>query len=118
MKDLAAVPAAYLEALKARDLDAIVDLYAEDAIVEDPVGSDAHEGIAAIREFYKGATGMSIEGELQGQVRVASNEVAFAFRITMADVGMTIDVIDTFKFNDAGKIILMRAFWGPENVTS
>jgi steroid delta-isomerase len=25
------------------------------------------------------------------------------------------DIIDVFKFNDAGKVELMRAFWGPEN---
>ncbi|CAH0992388.1 Steroid Delta-isomerase [Sinobacterium norvegicum] len=118
MTDKALAPAAYMAALKARDLDAIVALYADDAVVEDPIGTPPHVGIEAIREFYKGAVGMPIEPELQGPVRIAGDEVAFAFRIGMPDVGMTIDIIDTFKFNDAGKIVLMRAFWGPENITN
>lgn len=31
---------------------------------------------------------------------------------------MSIDVIDVFKFNAEGKVVSMRAFWGPENMAS
>jgi len=27
-----------------------------------------------------------------------------------------IEVIDTFRLNDEGKIVEMRAYWGPENM--
>jgi len=29
---------------------------------------------------------------------------------------MTIHVIDTFTFNEDGKVTEMRAFWGPTNI--
>ncbi len=49
-----AAPAKYLTALADKDLEGILALYADDAVVEDPVGSEPHVGMAAIREFYKG----------------------------------------------------------------
>ena len=41
----------YVAALNAGDLEGIVALYADDATVEDPVGSEPQRGIAAIRAF-------------------------------------------------------------------
>jgi steroid delta-isomerase len=31
---------------------------------------------------------------------------------------LTISIIDVFKFNEAGKVVSMRAFWGPNNIGS
>jgi len=44
--------------------------------------------------------------------------LAFPFMITIGagDSAVTIDIIDVFTFDDAGKVITMRAFWGPENM--
>ena len=43
----------YIAALTAGDLEAVMNLYAEGATVEDPVGNGTvHEGKVAIREFY------------------------------------------------------------------
>lgn len=107
----------YMKALCEKDLEAIVALYAADATVEDPVGSDAHNGIDAIRTFYGQATSMDIVAERTGAGRAAGNEIAFPFtiKITGTDAPMAIHVIDVFKFNDEGKVVSMRAFWGPEN---
>ncbi|NIB43539.1 SnoaL-like domain-containing protein [Pseudomaricurvus alkylphenolicus] len=109
---------AYLAALNAGDLEAVMNLYAEDATLEDPVGSDIKVGKAAIREFYTGATSMKLQAERLGDARCAGSEVAFPFAVTttMDGTTSTIQVIDVFKFNDEDKIISMRAFWGPENV--
>jgi steroid delta-isomerase len=108
----------YLRALSEKDLDAIVGLYAENATVEDPVGSEVVQGIEAIKAFYSKATSMDIKVELSGQIRVAGKEAAFPFSLQIpGQVPMQIQVIDLFRFNDAGKIISMRAFWGPDNCT-
>lgn len=107
----------YMKALIEKDLEAIVAMYADNAVVEDPVGTDAKVGIEAIREFYTQATSMDIEAELTGPIRVAGTEVAFPFVIKIAsgEAPMQIEVIDLFNVNADGKVISMRAFWSPEN---
>jgi steroid delta-isomerase len=39
--------------------------------------------------------------------------VAFPFRVVMGE--MKIEIIDVFTFNDDGKVINMKAYWGPDN---
>ena len=109
----------YLRALNAADLDAVCALYAEDATVEDPVGSEPHRGLAAIRAFYAGSITMGLVLVLEGGIRAVANEVAFAFSVSlvMNSQAMTIRPIDVFRFNAAGKIVSMRAFFGPANIT-
>lgn len=103
----------YIEAFATSNLDIIRELYAEDATVEDPVGSDVHRGIEAICGFYGGVLQAGIKLTLTGTPRCAGNAVAFPFQVQAP--GMEIDVIDVFEFNDAGKVVSMRAYWGPEN---
>ena len=53
---------------------------------------------------------------LEGTVRAGANYAAFAFSALMDPSGeKRIEVIDTFRFNDQGKVVEMRAFWGPGN---
>jgi steroid delta-isomerase len=51
-------------------------------------------------------------------VRVAADAAAFSFTVTIAAApgGMEIDVIDVFRFDAAGKVRQMQAFWSPANV--
>jgi len=107
----------YIRCITAHDLEAVEALYAPDACLEDPVGSDPLKGIEAIREFYAKAFAMGVSAESTGEARCAGNAVAFPFRITvrMGENQMTIDVIDVFEFNASGKIQSMKAYWGPEN---
>lgn len=109
------VVTAYINAFGAEDLDAIAALFADDAEVHDPVGSDPHQGIKAIRAFYSHAVAMKATLFQQGPTRVAADYAAFAFTVTLP-TGQRIDVIDTFKFDDAGKVIEMRAYFGPLNM--
>jgi len=113
----AAVCEAYISALSNGDAAAIAALYADDATLEDPVGTEVKQGIDAIRAFYDFAASSVISARLSGAPRVAGNEAAFAFEI-VAGAGentMTIDVIDVFRFDDNGKVASMRAFWGSAN---
>lgn len=115
-KDKIAVVEKYVEAFEKADIAIIKDIYATNAIVEDPVGSDIHDGIEAICTFYEGALASGAKLALSGTPRCAGNAVAFPFQVTMP--GMAIDVIDIFEFDDAGKVVSMKAYWGPENLSS
>jgi len=106
----------YVEAFDKADMDIIRDIYSVDARVEDPVGTDAHDGIEAVCAFYEGALASGAKLGLTGEPRCAGNAVAFSFQVQMP--GMSIDVIDIFEFDHEGKVNSMMAYWGPENVKS
>ena len=65
----------YPELVTKGDVDGIVELYADDATIEDPIGSDIRQGRAAIRAFYEAAAG-TITMKRTGPVRVAGHEAA------------------------------------------
>ena len=115
-KDKIAVVEKYVEAFEKADIAIIKDIYATNAMVEDPVGSDIHDGIEAICTFYEGALASGAKLALSGTPRCAGNAVAFPFQVIMP--GMAIDVIDVFEFDEAGKVVSMKAYWGPENLSN
>jgi steroid delta-isomerase len=107
----------YVASFEKKELDTIVDLFAEDAWIEDPVGSERKVGRDALRAFYQAAIDMNVKGTLESEIRVAGNEAAFAFTIAV-DTGngtLLIRPIDTMTFNDDGKITSMRAYFGERN---
>ncbi len=108
---------AYIAALNAGDIDAIVALYAEDATVEDPVGSTPQRGLAQIRTFYSASLSMALQVVLDGEIRAVANEAAFAFSVSLVMDGkrITIRPIDVMRFDAQGRITSMRAFFGNHN---
>ena len=106
----------YVEAFDKADMNIIRDIYSVDARVEDPVGTDVHDGIEAVCAFYEGALASGAKLILSGEPRCAGNAVAFPFQVQMP--GMTIDVVDIFEFDHEGKVNSMKAYWGPENIKS
>ena len=117
--EMDAVVHAYVAAFEAGSADQVAKLYAEDATVEDPIGSPIHKGRDAIRAFYAQSMKTGAKLTLDGPVRIAGDYAVFPFSVHLAFDGkqMRIDVIDTFKFNADGKVVEMRAFWGPTNMT-
>lgn len=125
-KMLAAVQA-YFDRFNAKDAEGIAGLYADDATVEDPHGTPAKQGKAEILEFYTGAVKSNSTLKQQGPTRIAGNRAAFAFTVYVGGLDeeskgvdidmpmgkMEIDVIDTFEFNEAGKVTAMTAYWDP-----
>lgn len=102
----------YPELVTKGDVDAIVDLYAEDATIEDPIGAELHRGREAIRRFYAASAG-HVAMKRTGPVRVAGHEAATPFVVLLgpAEERRALDVISTMRFDEAGKIAAMRAFW-------
>jgi steroid Delta-isomerase len=103
----------YIEAFDKADIDIIKEIYASDAVVEDPVGTDPHRSIEAVCAFYTGALSSGAKLVLTGTPRCAGNSVAFPFQVQMP--GMAIEIIDVFEFDESGKVNNMKAYWGAEN---
>jgi steroid delta-isomerase len=109
----------YLAAINAGDIPAIMALYANDASVEDPAGTEPKRG-DAILQLYTNAFSGGAKVELTGPVRISAKAAAFPFRaeITGAAGEVTIiEVIDIFEFDPTGKVAKMTAHFGPANVT-
>lgn len=109
---------AYIAAFEAGSADDVATLYAQDATVEDPVGSPLHHGREAVRAFYAESMKTGAKLKLEGPVRVAGEYAVFPFSVNLNYDGSAkrIDVIDTFRFNEADEVVEMRAFWGPSNM--
>lgn len=112
---------AYIDGFNARDGDAIAALFADDATIEDPVGTDASnivQGKPAIIEFYRGAVHAVEEMKLSAPIRASHGRAAaMAFEFTMHWDGNVVhtNVIDVMEFDENGKITSMRAYWGPSD---
>ena len=111
---------AYVDGFERGDADALAALFADDATVEDPVGTPPKRGREEIRAFYALSVTTGAKLELLGEPRCAADYVAFPFAVKLEWQGrrQVIEVIDTFRFDAAGKITEMRAFFGPANMKS
>ncbi len=107
----------YVELVASGSADQIVALYAEDAVVEDPVGSEPRLGHAAIRDFYSTLDGLDQRTRLLA-VRIAGGEAAVHFEVvTLADgATYTLAPVDVMAFDDDGRITSMRAYWADEDL--
>jgi steroid Delta-isomerase len=110
---------AYVDGFNRSDADAIVALYADDATVEDPVGSPIKKGKAEIAAFYKMAIQTGAKLELAAPIRAShGNSAAMAFdvKLNMPQGKALIRVIDVMTFDEQGRFTSMRAFWGPSDM--
>jgi steroid delta-isomerase len=109
----------YIDAFNRVDTAGVVALYADDATVEDPVGSPIKSGKAAITEFYTMAMKTGAKLALAAPIRGShGNSAAMAFdvQLNMPQGRAVIRVIDVMTFNDAGKFSSMRAYWGSSDM--
>lgn len=106
----------YIDAFNRVDADGIIALYADNATVEDPVGSEPKRGIGEIAEFYRMAIKTGAKLKLAAPIRAShGNAAAMAFdvHLTMENGPAVIQVIDVMTFDEAGKFLSMKAYWGP-----
>ena len=104
----------YVAASNAGDREAVLALFAPDAVWFDPVGQPPHAGLEGIGAFYDQARTMADHIEMKpSDVIVCGNEAAMVFEIhvTLGDGGMVMDAVETFEVNDDGKISGMKAYW-------
>ena len=110
-----------IAAVKAKRKEDWLDLFAEDGVIQDPVGKspidpsgEGHRGTAAIGKFW--------------DYQIAPNTIHFEVRESYAagsecanvgtiSIGMPngmkarCDGVFVYRVNDAGKLVSLRAFW-------
>ncbi|WP_433714180.1 nuclear transport factor 2 family protein [Nocardia sp. CA-084685] len=109
----------YVKLVGSGPTEAIVDLYAPDAVVEDPIGTEPKRGHEAIREFYEVIGNLDRETQLHADsVRIAGNHAAFMFTLVtkFGDQRLILSPIDAMDFDDEGKIVAMRAYWSQDDM--
>lgn len=118
-EEMTAIVDLYLARLSQGDLDGVLALYSDNATLEDPVGSEIRRGRASLREFYRTILAGDVNAERTGTVRCAANEAAFPFRATSqaSECPVTVEIIYHLCFDNDGRVISMRAFWGSNNIT-
>jgi ketosteroid isomerase-like protein len=110
-------------AVHARDREGWLDLFAEDAVVEDPIGPSpfdpegkGHHGREAIAAFYDAviAPSESITFDIS-ESYLCGDEVADVGIIRTTLAGGThqavVHGVYTYRCNGAGKLAALRAFW-------
>jgi steroid Delta-isomerase len=115
------------EAAMVHDKQAWLDNFADDAIVEDPIGpshfdpeGNGHRGKEAIAAFYDKAIAPS---ELQFnfvETFQCGNEEANVGNIVIRAAGyeVTAEGVFTYRVNDEGKIVALRAYWELDRTTA
>ena len=109
----------------AKDKQNWLDLFAEDAIVQDPIGKspldpigDGHKGKEAIEKFYDTviANG-NIEFNILESIPCADECANFAQIINLVgDVKIETKMIVIYRVNSDNKIVSLRAFWDYEKM--
>jgi len=86
-------------------------LFAEDCVVEDPVGSEPKSGKAEVQAFYATLPPVGVSAALTGPVRAVADGMSAAFPFKIETAGFEMEVIDVMTFDDDGKITSMTAYW-------
>jgi steroid Delta-isomerase len=104
----------YLARFSAGDREGWLDLWADGATMEDPVGSPLRTGREDIGAFYDQGHAVTDSVELRpaGVPIVVGDEAAFSFdvRPTLGGATMTMPAIDVMTFDDDARITSQRAF--------
>jgi ketosteroid isomerase-like protein len=108
------------EAAMAGDKDAWLALFADDAIVEDPIGPShfdpegrGHRGKAAIARFFDMAIAPSQLEFHFDKTYVCGDEEANVGHIVIVASGYRVvaEGVFTYRVNADGKIVALRAYW-------
>lgn len=110
----------YVATFSAADREAWLDLWAEGATMEDPVGSPLRTTREEWGAFFDESHAMvdSLRLVRTGPVRVSGAEAAFPMqaRPVLGGDEYCVDIIDVMSFTEVGgqvRIATMRAFWDP-----
>ena len=108
----------YVDAFNASDAARVTGLFADNATVEDPVGTPIKRGRDEIEAFYGHATQVGARLELIAPPRGShANAATITFKVHVEGPNgpAHIDVTDVMEFDAQGKIVSMRAYWGADD---
>lgn len=115
------------EAAMAHDKEAWLAVFAEDAIVEDPIGpshfdpeGNGHRGKEAIAKFYDMAIAPSNLVFNFEKTYQCGNEEANVGHIVIESGGYRVvaEGVFTYRVDDSGKIVALRAYWELDKATA
>jgi steroid delta-isomerase len=111
---------AYVDRFNAGDADGIMELFADNCMIEDPVGSPLKsraEWDAFIRQGVEFGASLALSAPIRGS---HGNFAGMVFTVTFVQGSkrITTNSADIMEFDENGKIAAMRGFWGPEDVSA
>lgn len=105
----------YVEGWRNRDRELWSSLFAEEATLTDPVGTEPMVGKAACVGFFDKVQAMPFRfAPTVHRVAICGNEAMLAFRMEATDEngnGYFVETTDIFVLNDEAKIVSLRAYW-------
>jgi steroid Delta-isomerase len=113
---------AYFAAIRAMDIPAIVNTFAEDAVTYDPVGTPPNQGHKKIEEFFQTVTaGFKEVGLTEDEVFIAGSGAAVKWTgrgTSKQGRKVQFEGIDVIEINEAGKIQTLHAYWNPAEMVA
>jgi hypothetical protein len=109
----------------ARNKEAWLDLFADDAIVEDPIGPShfdpegkGHRGRDEISAFWdKAIAPNKLEFNFADTFQCGNEEANVgSIVITTRGYQVTTEGVFTYRVNDEGKLVALRAYWEVDRV--
>lgn len=109
----------YIDHFNANELDLLVGLFADQASLEDPVGSIPIEGSDPIRQFYtkvvNGDTKIKLTSPICGS-NSHSGAMAIEIETNVKGRSAVIRAIEVMSFDEFGKITKLQVYWGKEDM--
>ncbi len=116
-----------MAAMERRDRQGWLSLFADDGVVEDPVGPSmfdpegkGHHGHEGIGAFFDTVTSLYDKMSIEiGASYECANEVANVGTITLTLADGTVGRVSgvfVYRVNEEGQIASLRAFWEPANI--
>jgi len=115
------------EAAMVRDKEAWLALFADDAVVEDPIGPShfdpdgkGHRGKEAIAKFFDMAIAPSQLEFNFAATHQCGNEEANVGNVVIVASGYRVvaEGVFTYRVDDEGKIVALRAYWELDRATA
>jgi len=113
-----------MTAVETGDREGWLSLFADDAIVEDPIGPSSfdpegkgHRGVDGIGAFWDKVISQAPVRFTIRESYAAGNECANVGTVTIELEGGSRAVVDgvyTYRVDDAGKVTALRGFWEPD----
>jgi steroid Delta-isomerase len=103
----------YCRSQHLKDKKTWLGLFSPEIVHEDPVGAGVRHGLAKLEEFFDGNQDRDINLKVTDTLIVCGNEAMAIMKVSLGPKDQRIEIspiIDHFTFNDAGKIIALRAF--------
>jgi steroid delta-isomerase len=113
----------YVRAWTVRDKDLLLSILAEDAVMEDPVGTPPFRGREGIGRFWDFAwrdSSRKLTPRLE-EMRVCGSEGILRFTMEVRQpstkLGLDLSIIEHIEFDENGRIRRLHAFWDERSAT-